>query len=140
MGINSRDKGARFERQIAQAFKDAGFTEAHRSAQYCGNTGDAPDIAGLESIHVECKAYKDTEWNDEWYAQAVRDHKLGTMPVVIHKIDRHAPKVKMSVWHLSVLASYDSYDDETLLAEMDLDDFIKLYARYESKRWKPEKG
>lgn len=140
MGIKSRDKGARFERQIAQAFKDAGFTEAHRSAQYCGNTGDAPDIAGLEKIHVECKAYKDTEWKDEWYAQAVRDHKIGTMPLVAHKMDRHAPKVRMSIKDMAVMASMYTYDDDVLLAEMDLDDFIKLYSRYMATRWKPEQG
>ena len=140
MGINSRDKGARFERQIAQAFKDAGFESAHRSSQFCGNTGDAPDVAGLEDIHVECKAYKDTEWNDEWYAQAVRDHKLGTMPVVIHKTDRHKPKVRMNIKDMGVLASTYSYADDLILAEIDFNDFIELYAHYEQNRYKPEQG
>lgn len=140
MGINSRDKGARFERQIAQAFKDAGFETAHRSAQFCGNTGDAPDVAGLPELHIECKSYKDTEWDDKWYEQAVRDHKLGTMPVVAHKTDRHNPKARMSIKDMAVMASYYGYDNEVLLAEMDFDDFIKLYVEYDAKRYKPEQG
>ena len=83
----SRNKGARYERHIADRFRQAGFDTAFRSAQYCGNTGDAPDVAGLPYIHVECKCYKDTAWMNKWMDQAVRDAKDGCLPVVIHKVN-----------------------------------------------------
>ena len=41
--INSKQKGARFERQLAGLFRDYGYTDARRTAQYCGNTGDSSD-------------------------------------------------------------------------------------------------
>ena len=50
--INSKDKGARFERQLAGLFRDYGYSGARRTAQYCGNTGDASDVVGLPGIHV----------------------------------------------------------------------------------------
>ena len=51
---NSKDKGKRFERDIANYLKEHGF-DARRSAQYCGNTGDAADVVGLPGFHIECK-------------------------------------------------------------------------------------
>ena len=137
---NSKDKGARFEREIAQAFREAGFTDAHRSAQYCGQTGDAPDVAGVPGLHIECKHYKDTEWKDEWWQQALRDRRLGTMPVVIHKTDRHKPKVKVGVLGLELMTSVirDTMKDEEILVDVDLDDFLRMFKNYEGRRWRPD--
>lgn len=68
--INSREKGARFERELARTFRDYGYTGSRRTAQYCGNTGDASDVVGLPGIHVEAK----------------RDSKgTGDLPAVFHK-------------------------------------------------------
>lgn len=47
MAVNSKKKGARFERELAGIFRDYGYKEARRTAQYCGNTGDASDVVGL---------------------------------------------------------------------------------------------
>lgn len=44
MAKKSRDKGARYEREIAHRYRDAGFTDAYRTAQFCGNTGHAADV------------------------------------------------------------------------------------------------
>ena len=52
MSINSKQKGARFEREIAKIFREYGYGSARRTAQYCGNTGDASDVVGLPGIHV----------------------------------------------------------------------------------------
>lgn len=54
MAVNSKQKGARFERQLAGLFRDQGYN-ARRTAQYCGNTGDASDVIGLPGIHIEAK-------------------------------------------------------------------------------------
>ena len=52
--IRSKDKGKRFERQLASRFREYGY-DAKRTAQYCGNTGDAADVIGLPGIHIEAK-------------------------------------------------------------------------------------
>lgn len=134
---NSKDKGARFERQIVQAFKDNGFLEAHRSAQYCGQTGDAPDVAGVPGLHIECKHYKDTEWQDAWWQQAERDARAGSIPVVIHKTDRHKPKVRVDGLSASAILSMLSGYGKGILVEFELDDFINAYKQYDEKRWRP---
>ena len=48
MTINSRRKGVRFERELASALRAEGY-DTRRTAQYCGNTGDASDVIGLPS-------------------------------------------------------------------------------------------
>ena len=81
---NSKDKGKRFERAIANILKDYGF-EARRTNQFCGNTGDASDVVGLPNIHIECKHQEQMRLY-EWMAQAVRDsEKSGKFPAVFHK-------------------------------------------------------
>ena len=84
MPINSKDKGARFERQVAGMFKDFGYN-AFRTAQYEGKTGDCADVEGVPFLHIECKHQEKMKLYD-WIAQAVRDsQKKKRIPVVIHK-------------------------------------------------------
>jgi Holliday junction resolvase len=84
MPINSKQKGARFERSLASKFKEYGY-EARRTAQYCGNTGDASDVVGLPGIHIEAKHQERMQLYD-WMDQAKRDSEgTGNMPVVFHK-------------------------------------------------------
>ena len=83
--MNSKDKGARFERLLASKFREYGYEEARRTAQYCGNTGDASDVVGLPGIHIEAKHQEQMRLYD-WMAQAVRDAKESDkLPVVFHK-------------------------------------------------------
>lgn len=86
MGKMSRDKGKRFERLLASRFREYGF-DARRTAQYCGNTGDASDVVGLPGIHVEAKHVEQMRLY-EWMAQAKRDAEAGgkgAFPAVFHK-------------------------------------------------------
>jgi len=100
---NSKQKGKRFELDIAHILKDYGF-DARRTAQYCGNTGEASDVVGLPGIHIECKA-QETMRLYEWVAQAVRDsEKSMRLPAVFHK---------------------KNYAD--ILVTMRLDDWMTLY-------------
>ena len=85
--INSKQKGARFERLLASKFRDYGYAESRRTAQYCGNTGDASDVVGLPGIHVEAKHQERMQLYD-WMDQAKRDAEAGNegnLPVVFHK-------------------------------------------------------
>lgn len=98
---NSRQKGARGERELSNKLKEYGYN-TRRGQQYCGANGDA-DVVGLPGIHIECKRvealniYKAIE-------QASNDAKEDETPVVMHRKDR-------SEW----------------LVTMKLDDWMKLY-------------
>lgn len=84
MAVNSKQKGARFERTLASRFRDYGY-QARRTAQYCGNTGDASDVVGLPGIHIEAKHQERMQLYD-WMAQAKRDAAgKGNLPAVFHK-------------------------------------------------------
>ena len=87
MAVNSKQKGARFERLLASKFREYGYGDARRTAQYCGNTGDASDVVGLPGIHAEAKHQEKMSLYD-WISQAVRDAEAngkGNLPAVFHK-------------------------------------------------------
>ena len=111
MAINSKRKGAAFERKLASIFRDYGYKDARRTAQYCGNTGDASDVVGLPGLHIEAKHCEQMRLY-EWIAQAKRDAEAGgkgKLPAVFHK-KNHAE----------------------ILVTMTLDDFMNLYREWEA--------
>ena len=86
MPINSRNKGATFERKLSSLFREYGY-DTHRTAQYCGNSGQAHDIMGLPYISVEAKARKEIAVC-RWMDQAIRDATAnggGDKPTVFMK-------------------------------------------------------
>lgn len=110
MQVNSKAKGARYERELASKFRAQGY-DARRTAQYCGNTGDASDVVGLPGIHVEAKHQEKMQLY-EWMAQAVRDAEAGgkgNLPAVFHRKN----------------------NAETLVT-MRLDDWFQLYREWEA--------
>jgi hypothetical protein len=109
MAVNSKAKGARFERTLASKFREHGYADARRTAQYCGNTGDASDVVGLPGLHIEAK-HQETMRLYEWMSQAKRDSEgTGKLPAVFHK-KNNAP----------------------ILVTMELDDFMDLYREWEA--------
>lgn len=84
MAINSRAKGANGERELAQYLRNKGHLEARRSAQYCGKTGDAPDIVGVDGLHIECKRVEQFR-DDVSLQQAERDSRAGDLPIVMYR-------------------------------------------------------
>lgn len=108
--VNSKQKGARFERQLASRFREYGY-DARRTAQYCGNTGDASDVVGLPGIHVEAKHAEQMRLY-EWITQAKRDAAAGggkALPAVFHK-KNHAE----------------------ILVTMEIEDWFNLYREWEA--------
>lgn len=101
MAINSRNKGATGERELAKKLKEYGYN-CRRGQQYCGANGDA-DVVGLPGIHIECKRVEKLNI-DNAMLQAVKDRKDGEMPVVFHRKNN-------CEW----------------LVTMRIDDWIKLY-------------
>lgn len=88
MGKAEREKGKRFERDVANWLKKNGFEKAMRSAQHSGKAGDAADVVGLPGIHLECKAVEKAQLYD-WVQQVTRDSAgTGNKPVIIWKRNR----------------------------------------------------
>lgn len=99
MAVNSKAKGARFERTLASKFREYGYSDARRTAQYCGNTGDASDVVGLPGIHVEAK-HAEAMRLYEWISQAKRDAEAngkGNLPAVFHKKNKAEILVTMTL-------------------------------------------
>ena len=110
--INSKQKGARFERELAGLLKDYGYSEARRTAQYCGKTGDASDVVGLPGIHIEAK-HQEKMYLYDWMEQAERDSKgSGNIPVVFHR-----------------------KNNAEILVTMRFDDFMKIYKEFDASQF-----
>lgn len=81
--MNSKQKGKRGELEVAHILQEHGF-DARRTAQFCGNTGDAADVIGLDGFHIEVKRCETTKiW--DWIHQADRDHKEDSVPLVVFR-------------------------------------------------------
>ena len=78
--MNSRQKGARGERELAGILRDYGY-DTRRGQQYSGANGDA-DVVGLPGVHIECKRAERGNLYD-FMSQARRDAREGEMPVVM---------------------------------------------------------
>ena len=108
MAINSKEKGKRFERALASRFRDYGY-DARRTAQYCGNTGEAADVIGLPHLHIEAKHVEKLNIY-EAMNQAKRDCKgKNALPAVFHK-----------------------KNNCEILVTMEFDDFMQLYKEFEA--------
>lgn len=105
MAVNSRRKGAEFERKLANILKEYGYT-ARRGQQFCGANGDA-DVIGLDHIHIEAKAVEKLNIYDA-VEQSKNDARPDEIPVVIHKKNR-----------------------KNILVTMEFDEFMKMYKEFE---------
>jgi len=84
MSLNARQKGARFERQVAEYLRHKGF-EARRGQQFSGSP-DSPDVVSDFPLHIEAKAVEKLNL-DKAFEQAVSE--CGDRPpCVIHKKNR----------------------------------------------------
>lgn len=82
--MNSRQKGARAERELAHKLSEYGF-ECRRGVQYSGLGGE--DVVGLPFVHIEAKNVQKLNLRDAM-AQSERDAREDQTPVVMHKKDR----------------------------------------------------
>ena len=105
MPVNSRRKGAEFERTLAKMLRNYGY-ECRRGQQFCGANGDA-DVVGLPGIHIEAKAVERLNLYDAM-AQAKADAREGELPAVFHKKNRCK-----------------------VLVTMEIDDFMEIYREWE---------
>ena len=80
--MNSRQKGARGERELSSKLREYGY-ECRRGQQYSGANGDA-DVIGLDGIHIECKRVERLNLDDAM-AQSKRDARENEIPTVMHR-------------------------------------------------------
>lgn len=99
--MNSRNKGAAGERELAAKLREYGY-QCRRGQQYSGANGDA-DVIGLPGIHIECKRVEKLNLHDAMM-QSVRDAKDGETPTVFHR-----------------------KNNKEWLVTLRLDDYIKMY-------------
>ena len=90
--LNSKAKGKRGELELVEELRNCGHANARRSAQYCGNTGEAPDITGVDGLHIECKRREQIQ-DEAFMQQAEREAKKGDIPVVMYRRSREKWKV-----------------------------------------------
>ena len=90
--MNSRQKGARGEREAANLLKEYGY-DARRGQQFSGANGD-PDVVGLPDIHLEIKRVEKLNIDDA-LQQSIRDAKDAEVPVVMHRKNRTEWKITM---------------------------------------------
>lgn len=81
--INSKRKGAKGELELAHILQDYGYN-CRRTQQFCGKTGEADDVVGLDYIHIECKRVEKLNI-DTAMEQAVRDTKDNRFPTIFHR-------------------------------------------------------
>ena len=113
--LTVKRNGSAGERELANKLKEYGYN-CRRTQQFCGNTGQADDVVGLNYIHIECKRVERLNI-DEAIEQAVRDTKDNKFPTVFHRKNR-----------------------KDWLVTMKLDDWIKLYREYYSSMRLKELG
>ena len=71
--MNSRNKGAAGEREVAGILRGYGY-KARRGQQYSGANGDA-DVVGLPGIHIEVKRRE--KLNIRCYRSGKKRQKIG---------------------------------------------------------------
>lgn len=90
MGLKSRNKGKRGEREAAAEIRRLFRTDASRGCQFAGST-DSPDIrTSISKVHFEVKRAETIRLYDA-LGQAIGD-AAENIPVVLHK-QNHQPWV-----------------------------------------------
>lgn len=107
MPINSRAKGAKGERELANKLKDYGYN-CRRGQQFSGLEGE--DVTGLDYIHIECKRVENLNI-EKALQQSKRDAKENQLPAVFHR--KNGEKWKVT---------------------MDFDDWMQLFNEYYSSK------
>lgn len=104
--MNSREKGARGERELAARLRFLGI-DARRGQQYSGANGDA-DVIGLPGIHIECKRVERLNL-EKAFDQSKRDAaRIGDIPTVMHRKNGGEWLVTMSLEHF--LSLYKAWE------------------------------
>jgi Holliday junction resolvase len=81
--MNSKQKGARGERELASKLREYGY-KAIRSQQYCGANNDADLITNMDGLWIECKRVEALNLTKAML-KAKSEATEGDIPVVCHR-------------------------------------------------------
>ena len=120
--VNSRNKGASGERQVARILEDElGIKFKRNLDQYqTSDLGDlTPDVAIPFTIEVKTYA-KGTGCRDVWWEQVKKAAALtGLTPCVIYKYDRRP-------WRVALPLSHFMYDDHDQRVDVSIETFCYI--------------
>ena len=83
MGLRSRNKGKRGEREAAAEIRRILRTEAHRGRQFCGSDESPDVVTDIENLHFEVKRAERLRLY-EALDQAIADAGC-RIPIVLHR-------------------------------------------------------
>jgi Holliday junction resolvase len=128
MNVNSRNKGATFERDIARELNLlTGVSFKRDIEQYrAADRGDLIADDDAWPFTVECKRYRAGDGcKDAWIAQAVKAAKAaGKLPCVVFKFDRKP--IRCAVPFEAIAAALDAKSDSAEWAHISLEGLAYL--------------
>lgn len=92
----SRNKGARFEREICKQIGEALGIKLSRTPRSGAWEHAKGDIYGFPGYGVECK-YQERVRIDEWWEQAERDCPEGDVPLLVYRKNHTKSKVVLDL-------------------------------------------
>ena len=120
---NSRNKGASFEREVANLLtNDLNLTNSIRRVLEQTREKHLPDLI-LGRWYLECKRYgSGAEPLDAWWKQVLEATKNKGIPALVYKFDRRPIKVRVPIGAINPSLHLDS----PFTADLLWDDFIFL--------------
>tara|TARA_A100001035_G_scaffold136213_1_gene107243 strand:+ start:2112 stop:2504 length:393 start_codon:yes stop_codon:yes gene_type:complete len=123
---NSRNKGLRFELQIASLLDDELGIKLHRNLEQT-RTADHGDLISSDPgwpFCIECKRYaKGYLPKDEWWEQVCTASDLvRKIPILVYKFDRLPIRVRVPIAFVQLEKTYD----KRYVADLDLPTFCYL--------------
>ncbi|MFL2697605.1 MAG: hypothetical protein ACJ0F4_00215 [Gammaproteobacteria bacterium] len=118
---NSRNKGASFEREIANLLnEDLQLENSLKRILEQTREKFLPDLI-LGRLYIECKRYgSGAEPLESWWQQVLEASEGRGIPVLVYKFNRRPIKVKLPLW--AVNPSFD--EDSSITTELLWKDFI----------------
>ena len=122
MAINSRTKGANFEREIGNLLQEKlSLTNPVKRILEQTRTKELPDLK-MGRWCIECKRYgPGSDPLDEWWDQVIAASGPGGLPALIYKFNRKPIKVRLLGESIS-----DELIGSGILIDISFDDFIEL--------------
>ena len=125
---NGRNKGASFEREVANYLKlHLSLQDIKRDIEQY-RTADRGDIIGIKNYTIECKRYKRPQSSNgffrrEWWEQVVKAaDKANNKPVLIFKFD-HQP-IRCALYLKDINNKYQG-DDVVIVT---LETWVKIFS------------
>ena len=125
-GRKSRSKGARFEREVARAIREALGVELKRELDQYQERG-LGDLRGWDGVLVECKRYADatTGQVDAWWDETIAEADAAKRaPVLIYRLDRKPVRVRLALG--DIMPSFFGTAEHNSPIEVDFDTFVAI--------------